>query len=116
MRAPAKPPQREGKGAEEGRNGTGGDRRGGEGREKGGRGRGEHRRERKAEQGGAGEEQRRRAREKKTMEAHTLTLKTTKKVWYCDAPDGSIKGGLDDGPSPWNGSSGGEPGATDASI
>ena len=54
MRAPTKPPQREGKGAGEGRNGTEGDRGGGEGREKGGRGRGEDARERKAERGGAG--------------------------------------------------------------
>ena len=67
--------------------------------------------------GGAGEEQRQWAREKKkqqsTTHAHAEDSKERKKQ---DAPDCSIWGGVELGPSPRTGSSGDEPVATDWSI
>ena len=66
--------------------------------------------------GGAGDEQRRWARERKTNAPHTHTPKTTKRARYYDARDWSIQGGVEISPSPRTGSSGGEPDATDWSI
>ena len=40
----------------------------------------------------------------------------TERLRQKDAPDWSIRGGMEHGPSPWTGSSGGEPGATDWSV
>ena len=103
MLAPAKPPQRERKGTGEERTG------GGEGGEGAGKASGA---------GRAGEEQRRWAREKKnhhhsTAHANTEVSKERKKH---DAPDSSIRGKWEHGPSSRTGSSGGEPGATDWSV
>ena len=70
--------------------------------------------------GRAGEEQRRWARGKKKQTKHQCTAhantEVSKERQIHDAPDWSIRGGLELGPSPRTGSSGGEPGATDWSV
>ena len=70
--------------------------------------------------GGAGEEQRRWARGKKKQTKHQCTAhantEDSKERKIHDAPDWSIRGGVELGPSPRTGSSGGEPGATDRSV
>ena len=68
--------------------------------------------------GRAGEEQRRWARGKKkqhqsTAQANSEVSKERKKH---DAPEWSVRGEWEHGPSPQTGSSGGEPGATDWNV
>ena len=109
MRAPAKPPQREGKGAGEERNGTEGDG-GGEGGERAGG------KAKRSGGSGGGRNNDARAKNKKTNAPHTQTPKTAKRVRYYYAPDRRIWRGVELGLSPRTGSSGGEPGATDWSI
>ena len=108
MRAPAKPPQREGKGAGEESNRTQGDG-GGEGEERAGG-------NTKRSGGSGGGATTMGGRTKKNNARHTQTRKTAKRVRYYDALDRSIQGGLKHGHSLRTGSSGGEPGATDRSI
>ena len=69
--------------------------------------------------GRAGEEQRRWAREKKnkkTPKHRARKQRSSKERKKHDAPDWSVRGEWEHGPSPRTGSSGGEPGATDWSV
>ena len=103
MRAPAKPPQRGRKGAGEERTG---------GRE-GGEGAGKAKRSVKSGGGAAtmgARKKKKQTKHRSTAHANTEVSKERKKY---DAPDWSIRGEREQGPSPRTGSSGGEPGATD---
>ena len=70
--------------------------------------------------GGAGEEQRQWAREKKKQTKHQCNAhadtEVSKERRIHDAPDSSIRGGVELGPGHRTGSSSGEPGATDWSV
>ena len=87
----------------------------GPGAEREGKGRGKQ-----SGAGRAGEEQRRWAREKKKQTKHHSTAhantEVSKERKKHDAPEWSIRGEWEHGPSPRTGSSGGEPGATDWSV
>ena len=108
MRAPAKPPQREGEGAGEEGNGTEGD----------GGGEGEKRAGGKAKRSGGsgGGATTIGARKKKHQCTTHANAEDSNESKIHDAPDWSIQGGVELGPGPRTGSSGGEPDATDWSV